>query len=61
MLLKDMGKLQEEEPLMRECLAIDRKALGAEHSSVADDFVNLKNLLKAMGRDEKAEASILDT
>ena len=55
MLLQDMGRLQDAEPLLRESLAISRKALGEEHADVGTSLNNLGLLLQDMGRFEDAE------
>ena len=42
----DQGKYDEAEPLFRRSLAMDEKALGADHPDVAIGLTNLGSLLR---------------
>ena len=58
MLLQDMGRLQDAEPLLRESFDMrcsDPRA-GPEHPEAKESLESLRLLLQAMGRLEDAEA-----
>ena len=48
--LHALGRLNEAEPLFRQSLEIQRKALGPEHADVGTSLNNLGMLLQAQGR-----------
>ena len=58
MLLQDMDRLQDAEPLLRESLDMRRSSpdLGPEHPKTKESLESLRSLLQAMGRSEDAEA-----
>ena len=60
MLLKDMGRMQDAEPLLRESFDMRRSDpdLGPEHPETKESLESLRLLLLAMGRLEDAEARI---
>ena len=49
------GKYTEAEPLFMRALAIDEKALGPEHPSVATNLENYAGLLRKTDREAEAE------
>ena len=49
------ARYQEAEPLYERAIAIDEKALGPEHPTVATMLNNLALLYNAQGRDAEAE------
>jgi tetratricopeptide (TPR) repeat protein len=53
--LADAGRYAEAEPLFKKALAIDERALGADHPGVATDLNNLALLYKHQGRYAEAE------
>ncbi|WP_374409324.1 CHAT domain-containing protein [Hydrogenophaga sp.] len=53
-LYKAMGRYDEALPLYRRALAIDEKALGANHPDTAIDLNNLAGLYESMGRYDEA-------
>ena len=52
---RDMGDYARAEPLLREALAISKKALGADHPDYATSLNNLASLYRAMGDYARAE------
>ena len=58
MLLQDMGRLQDAEPLLRESFDMRRSDpdLGPEHPKTKESLESLRSLLQALGRSEDAEA-----
>jgi tetratricopeptide (TPR) repeat protein len=55
LLYQTQGQYAQAEPLYMRALAIDEKALGADHPDVARDLNNLAALYRAMNRDDAAE------
>ena len=53
--LHALGRLDEVEPLFRQSLEIQRKALGPEHADVGTSLNNLGMLLQDLGRLDEAE------
>jgi len=51
--LSDKGDYDAAEPLFREALAIDKKALGNDHPGVATDLNNLAQLLWTKDKSSK--------
>ena len=56
MLLKDGGKLDEAEPLLREAVDGYRKKLGDQHSDTLNAIRDLALLLKDRGKLDEAES-----
>jgi tetratricopeptide (TPR) repeat protein len=55
LLYKSLGKYAEAEPLYKRALAIDEKALGPDHPTVATIAGNLARTLRKLGRDSEAK------
>ena len=55
MLYNNQGRYKEAEPLYRRSLAIEEKAVGRDHPSVASTLNNLAELYRALGRYKEAE------
>ena len=55
MLLKDQGKYDQAEPLIRRAIEIGEKVLGKDHPDVAGRYNNLANLLKEQRKYTEAE------
>ena len=55
---QDQGKLDEAEPLMLRCLAIDEAVYGSQHPEIATDCLNLAGLYQVRApRDEGGKSS----
>ena len=54
-LYRDQGKYAEAEPLFKRALAIDEKALGPDHPTVATIAENLARTLRNLDRDSEAK------
>ena len=55
-LYRDQDRYGEAEPLYQRALAIDEKALGPDHPTVAEDLENYAALLRKMSRLDEALA-----